>query len=77
MVKNLGVKLGDVGPEHQSVHQDQDHPLVTIFIYELYDDYVDKKWWLVGKQLECGRVKKRRTCKSHEDQDDYDDLLVQ
>ena len=36
-----------------------------------------QKWWLVGKQLECGRVKKRRTCKSHEDQDDYDDLLVQ
>ena len=32
VLKNLGVQLGDVGPEHQSVHQDQDHPLVMISI---------------------------------------------
>ena len=50
VVKNLGVQLGNVGPEHQSVHQDQDHPLVMIFIYdELYDDCVDKNGgWLVN-----------------------------
>ena len=28
MFKNIGVKLGNVDPEHQLVHQNQDHTLV-------------------------------------------------
>ena len=30
MFKNVGVELGNVDPEHQFVHQNQDHALVLI-----------------------------------------------